>query len=153
MVVQRVNYCQVLVQAYQHGGEEGAGGGQGSSQCKDTAEGMFLQERRANLVQQGERGQHWQREQVGQHQVQNKPEGSDFLFCSLIIVSPVTEGSEASSPEEENNKDGIENGTNEEHDANDHIQNDHDKKTCLEVIFRSDQCINCKIHSLKYHMK
>ena len=46
-------------------------------------------------------------------------------------MSPVTQGSETSSSKEENNKDGIENGTNEEHDANNHIQNDHEKKTSL----------------------
>ena len=58
MVVQRVHYGLVLVQAYEHGGEEGGGGGHGGSQGKDTAEGIFLQERRGNLVHQGERGQH-----------------------------------------------------------------------------------------------
>ena len=51
MVVQRVNNCQVLVQAYQHGGEEGGGGGHSGSQCKDTAEEIFFQERRSNLIQ------------------------------------------------------------------------------------------------------
>ena len=71
----------------------------------------------------------------------------NFLFCYLISVSPVTKGSEASSFEEENDKDGIENGTNEEHEANNHIQNDHEKKISLEIILRSDHCLNSQIHS------
>ena len=56
----------------------------------------------------------------------------------MNILLPVTQGSEASSPKEENNKDGIENANNEEHDANYHIQKNHDKKTSLEIIFRCD---------------
>ena len=62
---------------------------------------------------------------------------------------PVTQSSETSFFEEKNDKDGIENCTDEEQDANDYIQNNEDKKTSLEIICMCDKCVSSQIHYLK----
>ena len=68
-----------------------------------------------------------------------KEKNQDSALLLIFQFLPVTEGSEASPSEEENDKDSIENDANEKGDANDDFQEHNNKKITIKTIMRNNQ--------------